>query len=68
MGLVLAQLVIAVKFREVLSWLFIVGSWGHAGFFIAGNFLVSSNPGVGRFFLMNAKYGGGLEAGQGRRR
>jgi len=58
-GLVLAQLIIAVKFREVISWLFIVGSWGHAGFFIAGNFLVTENRELGFFFLSNAKYGGG---------
>ena len=56
----LAQLVIAVKFREVISWLFIVGSWGHAGFFIAGNFLVTENRELGFFFLSNAKFGGGL--------
>lgn len=60
MGLVLLNLAIAVKFREVISWLFIAGSWGHAGFFMAGNFLVSSNPTLGRFFLVNGKYGGVL--------
>lgn len=60
MGFVLIQLAIAAKFREVISWLFIVGSWTHAGFFIAGNFLVSVNPGIGRFFLVNGKYGGVL--------
>ena len=59
-GLVLAQLVIAAKFREVISWLFIAGSWGHAGFFIAGNFLVTEYREVGFFFLSNAKFGGGL--------
>lgn len=59
-GLVLAQLLIAVKFREVISWLFIVGSWGHAGFFIAGNFLITTNRDLGFFFLSNAKFGGGL--------
>ena len=59
-GLVLAQLVIAVKFREVISWLFIAGSWGHAGFFIVGNFLVTENRELGFFFLSNAKFGGGL--------
>lgn len=60
MGLVLAQLAIAVKFREVISWLFIAGSWGHAGFFIAGNFLITENRDVAFFFLTNAKYGGML--------
>jgi len=60
MGLMLAQLAISVKFREVLSWLFILGSWGHAGFFILGNFLVAENPKLGFFFLVNAKFGGGL--------
>ncbi|MEE8294827.1 MAG: hypothetical protein V3R64_03870 [Sphingomonadales bacterium] len=60
MGLVLAQLAIAVKFREVISWLFIAGSWGHAGFFIAGNFLITENREVAFFFLTNAKFGGGL--------
>jgi len=59
-GLVLAQLVIAVKFREVISWLFIAGSWGHAGFFIAGNFLVTDYREIGFFFLSNAMWGGGL--------
>lgn len=59
-GLVLAQLVIATKFREAISWLFILGSWGHAGFFIAGNFLVTENRELGFFFLSNTKFGGGL--------
>lgn len=59
-GLVLAQLMIATRFREVISWLFILGSWGHAGFFIAGNFLITENRELGFFFLSNAKYGGGL--------
>lgn len=60
MGFVLAQLAIAVKFREVISWLFIAGSWGHAGFFIAGNFLITENRDVAFFFLTNAKFGGML--------
>ncbi|MCH7805695.1 MAG: hypothetical protein IH995_00930 [Proteobacteria bacterium] len=59
-GLVLAQLAIAVRFREIISWLFIAGSWGHAGFFIAGNFLITEHRELGFFFLSNAKYGGGL--------
>lgn len=59
-GLVLAQLAIAAKFREVISWLFVAGSWGHAGFFIAGNFLLPEHQKVGFFFLVNAKFGGVL--------
>lgn len=60
MGLVLAQLAIAVKFREVISWLFIAGSWGHSGFFIAGNFLITENRDIAFFFLTNTKFGGGM--------
>jgi hypothetical protein len=36
-GLVLAQLIIPALFREVISWLLILGSWGHAGLFIVAN-------------------------------
>lgn len=50
-GLFLGFVAIGARARLALSWGFIAGSWGHAGFFILGNFWLPQ-------ILAYAKYGG----------